>query len=135
MQRWRSRDDVVHMAREALIGANQCERCLAAAAAVGSSAAGGGSARPDLALFTTFSPVFFFSRVIKSGVSVGGARVGRGAAGWARRRVGLGEEPARGLGEEPRRGVSRCEARTSGGLAARFQPCPRSQLMPRMPWA
>jgi hypothetical protein len=77
----------------------------------GGGAGGGGSARPDLTLFTTFSPVFFFSRVIKSGVSVGGARVGRGA----------------------RRGVSRCEARTSGGLYARFLPSPPSQLMIGMP--
>jgi hypothetical protein len=49
--------------------------------------------------------------VIKSRVSVGGARVGRGA----------------------RRGVSRCEARTSGALAARLLPCPPSQLMIGMP--
>jgi hypothetical protein len=27
---------------------------------------GGGGARPDLALLSSFSPVFFFSRVIKS---------------------------------------------------------------------
>jgi len=32
----------------------------------GGGAGGGGGARPDLALFTTFSPVFFFSCVIKS---------------------------------------------------------------------
>jgi len=77
------------------------------AAAAAAAAGGGGDARPDLTILTTFSPVFFFSRVIKSEVSVGGARVGRGA----------------------RRGESQCEARTSEGLAARFLPCPRSQLM------
>jgi hypothetical protein len=74
-------------------------------------AGGGGGARPDLTLFTTFSPVFFFPCVIKSKVSVGGARVGSGG----------------------RRGESRCEARISGALDARFLPCPPSQLMIRMP--
>jgi len=44
----------------------------------GGGGGSGGGARPVLTLFT-FSPVFFFSCVIKSGVSVGGARVGRGA--------------------------------------------------------
>ena len=47
---------------------------------------GGGGARPDLTLLNSFSPVFFFSRVIKSRVSVGGARVGsggrRGVSRW-----------------------------------------------------
>jgi hypothetical protein len=87
------------MARKALMG---CTNGL-----LGDGAGGGGGARPDLVLLTTFSPVFFFSCVIKSRVSGVGARVGRGV----------------------RRGVSRCEARTSGGLAARCQPSPRSQLM------
>ena len=73
----------------------------------GGGGGGGGGARPDLTLFTTFSPVFFFFRVIKSKVSVGGARVGRGA----------------------RRGESRCEPRTSGALDARLLPSPPSQLM------
>jgi hypothetical protein len=54
----------------------QAPQAWAAAAA---AAGGGGGARSDLTLLTTFSPVFFFSSVIKSGVSVGGARVGRGA--------------------------------------------------------
>ncbi len=78
-----------------------------AAGQAAAAAAGDGGARPDLTIFNSFSPVFFISRVIKSGVSVGGARVGRGA----------------------RRGGSRCEARTSGALNARFPPCPRPQLM------
>jgi hypothetical protein len=96
------------MARKALKGrTNGLLGCWAAAAAAG----GGGDARPDLNILNSFSPVFFFSRVIKSRVSVGGARVGRGA----------------------RRGVSRCEARTSGALAARLLPCPPSQLMIGMP--
>ena len=95
---------MVPMARRALMG-----RTIELQAA---AAGGGGGARPVLALLTTVSPVFFFSRVIKSRLSVGGARVGRGAL----------------------RGVSRCEARTSGGLAARFQPSPRPQPVPRMPW-
>ena len=45
----------------------------------GGGGGGGGGARPDLALLNSFYPVFFLSRVIKSGVSVGGARFGRGA--------------------------------------------------------
>jgi hypothetical protein len=63
-------------ARKALMERTNARDAVQAAAA---AAGGGGGARPDLTLFTTFSPVFFFSRVIKSGVSVGGARVGRGA--------------------------------------------------------
>ena len=77
----------------------------------GGGGGGGGGARPDLTILTTFSPVFFFSRVIKSSVSGVGARVGSGA----------------------RRGESRCEARTSGALDARFLPSPPSQLMIGMP--
>jgi len=82
-----------------------------AAAAAAAAAGGGGGARPDLTILNIFSPVFFFSRVIKSRVSVRGARVGRGA----------------------RRGGSRCEARTSGALNVRLLPCPPSQLMIGMP--
>jgi hypothetical protein len=99
---------VVHMARKALLGTHHR---AAGGGGGGAAAGGGGGTRPVLALLTTFSPVFFFSRVIKSRVSVGGARVGRGA----------------------RRGVSRCEPRTSGALNARCQPCPPSQLMIGMP--
>ena len=96
---------MVPMAREALTGrTNERDAGQVAAAA---AAGGGGGTRPVLALLTTFSPVFFFSRVIKSRVSEVGARVGRGA----------------------RRGESRCEARTSGALNARCQPSPASQLM------
>jgi hypothetical protein len=84
-------------------GGGRRREARAAAAAAG----GGGGARPVLTLLCNKTHSFFFSRVIKSKVSVGGARVGRGA----------------------RRGESRCEARTSGGLAARCQPCPPSQLM------
>jgi hypothetical protein len=40
---------------------------------------GGGGARPDLTILNIFYPFFFFSRVSKSIVSVGGARVGLGA--------------------------------------------------------
>jgi hypothetical protein len=75
------------------------------------AAAGGGGARPDLTILNSFPPVFFFSRVIKSKVSGVGVRVGRGG----------------------RRGVSRCEARTSGALDARFLPSPPSQLIIGMP--
>ena len=46
-------------------------RVAAAARAVG-------AARGQISLFSTASPVFFFSRVIKSRVSGVGARVGRG---------------------------------------------------------
>jgi hypothetical protein len=101
----RRRRDVVPMAQGLDWGTNARDAGQAAAAA-----GGGGDAWPGLTILNSFSPVFFFSRVIKSGVSVGGARVGRGA----------------------RRGVSRCEARTSGGPGARFQPCPASQPVPMM---
>ena len=79
MRRQRSRDDdVVPMVR-GLDGAHPFRRCLAAAVAAAAAAGGGGDARPDLTILSSFSPVFVVSSVIKSGVSVGGARVGRGA--------------------------------------------------------
>ncbi len=93
---------MVPMARKAVMGRANARDAGSGGGGGGGRAGGGGGARPDLALLTTFSPVFFFSCVIKSRVSVVGARVGRGA----------------------RRGESRCEARTSGGLAARFPALP-----------
>jgi hypothetical protein len=70
----------------------------------GGGGGGGGGARPDLTILNSFSPVFFFYRVIKSRVSGVGAQVGGGAC----------------------RGGSRCEARTSGALDAHLLPCPPS---------
>jgi hypothetical protein len=101
------------MARKALLGrTNGLLGCWAVAAAAAAGRVASTHARPGLTILTTFSPVFFFSRVIKSRVSVRGARVGRGAS----------------------RGVSRCEARTSGALNARFPALPSpSQLMIGMP--
>ena len=65
LRRKRSGDDEMwFLCARGLDGAHQCKRCRAGG---GGGAGGGGSARPDLALLTTFSPVFFFSRVIKSG--------------------------------------------------------------------
>jgi hypothetical protein len=54
--------DVVPKVRKALMG-----RTNGLLGGGGGGAGGGGDARPDLALLTTFSPVFFFSCVIKSG--------------------------------------------------------------------
>ena len=53
---------------------------------LGGGAGGGGDVRPDLTPLNIFSPVFFFSCVIKSGVSGVGARVGRGALRGVSRR-------------------------------------------------
>jgi hypothetical protein len=68
---------VVHMAREALMGRTNARDAGQAAAAA--AAGGGGSERPHLTILDSCSPVFFFSRLIESRVSLGGARVGRGA--------------------------------------------------------
>ena len=54
-------------------------RTNAAGQAAAAAAGGGGDARPDLTILNSFSPVFFFSSVIKSKVSGDGAQVGRGA--------------------------------------------------------
>ena len=60
LRRQRSGDDEMwFLCTRGLDGVHQCCRA--------GGAGGGGSARPVLALFTTFSHVFFFSRVIKSG--------------------------------------------------------------------
>jgi hypothetical protein len=76
MQRWRSGDNEMWFPwRPRPFGGRTNARDAGQAAA---AAGGGGGARPDLTTLGSFSPVFFFSRVIKSKVSGVGARVGRG---------------------------------------------------------
>jgi hypothetical protein len=81
---WEAQDQIVHSRRYSRQEKSVSHERAAVARRGGEKrrlggGGGDGGARPDLALLTSFSPVFFFSRVIKSGVSVGGARVGRGA--------------------------------------------------------